>query len=225
MTGEETKDGAFDGGYAFADYCPLARGGFDQDTGRAATASAATAGDRPARRRHLHHARRSCRRTRPIAPVQPGHGACFEARLAGRPTASPARRPAASIHAVREEDVNVDLGDEFEPGDPAAAVHRRPARRADRPGRHAARGARSTATTRPLCDKRLVVLQNKQNANADFFMMTNQRTAMDVAEPGRIVGLVSDDIYFDRDQQSIWYGEARPDRATSRSASAITTGG
>src|SRR5262249_36608288 len=29
ITGEETKDGAFDGGYAFADYCPASRGGFD----------------------------------------------------------------------------------------------------------------------------------------------------------------------------------------------------
>ena len=29
ITGPETKDGAFDGGYAFADYCPVARGGFD----------------------------------------------------------------------------------------------------------------------------------------------------------------------------------------------------
>ena len=28
----------------------------------------------------------------------------------------------------------------------------------------------------PLCDKRLVVLQNSQNANADFNLMTNFRT-------------------------------------------------
>ncbi|HKD98895.1 MAG TPA: hypothetical protein VKB69_15065, partial [Micromonosporaceae bacterium] len=32
----------------------------------------------------------------------------------------------------------------------------------------------------------------------------------DVEEPGRIVGLVSDDINFDRDPKSMWYGEARP---------------
>ena len=29
ITGVETKDGAFDGGYAFADYCPESRGGYD----------------------------------------------------------------------------------------------------------------------------------------------------------------------------------------------------
>ena len=32
----------------------------------------------------------------------------------------------------------------------------------------------------------------------------------DVAEPGRIIGLVSNDIYFERDPKSMWYGEPRP---------------
>src|SRR5262249_13808517 len=33
ITGEQTKDGAFDGGYAFADYCPVATGGYNVDSG------------------------------------------------------------------------------------------------------------------------------------------------------------------------------------------------
>ena len=40
----------------------------------------------------------------------------------------------------------------------------------------AASTSASPAPTRPLCDKRLVVLQNGQNANADFNLMTNFRT-------------------------------------------------
>ena len=66
-----------------------------------------------------------------------------------------------------------------------------------------------------------MVLTNGQNANADFNMMTNFSTDPngtnasdtrigDVAEPGRIIGLVSNDIYFERDPKSMWYGEPRP---------------
>ena len=61
--------------------------------------------------------------------------------------------------------------------DPAAALHRRRPR--DRPvdaGHRAAPTSASPARTRPLCDKHLVVLQNGQNANADFNLMTNFRT-------------------------------------------------
>jgi hypothetical protein len=72
------------------------------------------------------------------------------------------------------------------------------------------RGSPYNGQDKPLCDKRLVVLQNKQNANADFFMQTNFKNGDDVAIPGRIIGLVSDDIYFDTDKKSIWYGEPRP---------------
>ena len=66
-----------------------------------------------------------------------------------------------------------------------------------------------------------MVLQNGQNANADFHMMTNFRTdpngtdasdtrTGDVAEPGRLVGQVFNDIYFERNPESLWYGEPRP---------------
>ena len=53
-------------------------------------------------------------------------------------------------------------------------------------------------------------------------MMTNFRTDRgDVEEPGRVVGQVFNDIYFERNQMSPWYGEPRPS-GTSRSASADT---
>ncbi len=90
-------------------------------------------------------------------------------------------------------------------------------------------GDQATSPSAPLCDKKLVVLQNQQNANADFNLMTNFRTdpngasvanypsdpdpatlTGDVAEPGRIVGQVFDDIYFETNKASVWYGEPRP---------------
>ena len=71
-------------------------------------------------------------------------------------------------------------------------------------------GDQSTSPSRPLCDKRLVTLENTQNANADFFLMTNFPTGVDVQIPGRIIGLVSDDIYFDTNPASQWFGEPRP---------------
>jgi hypothetical protein len=122
---------------------------------------------------------------------------------------------------VREEDVNVDLGNQFIPQlpppectgddhviDQSTLVNRSVYFGVD--GAHA-----------PLCDKRLVVLQNQQNANADFNLMTNFRTdpngedpsdsrTGDVAVPGRLVGQVFNDIYFERNPASPWYGEPRP---------------
>ena len=122
---------------------------------------------------------------------------------------------------VREEDVNVDLGNQFTPAIPPP-----PCTGDD----HVI--DQSTLVTRsnffghagahaPLCDKRLVVLTNGQNANADFNLMTNFDTTPngtndadlrvgDVAEPGRLVGQVFNDIYFERNTQSPWYGEPRP---------------
>ena len=66
-----------------------------------------------------------------------------------------------------------------------------------------------------------MVLTNGQNANADFNLMTNFRTdpngttasdtrTGDVAVPGRLIGQVFNDIYFERNQASPWYGEPRP---------------
>jgi hypothetical protein len=181
ITGQETKDGAFDGGYAFADYCSEERGGFDHfaDNGDSVCADG-EAPDPLVAGTYVTHV---------IMPKDADNHALY--------------------HIVREEDVNVDLGTQFEPAIPPPpctgdlhTVHIDPD--------VMPRGSPYDGQDMPLCDKRLVVLQNKQNANADFFMQTNFANGDDVAIPGRIVGLVSDDIYFDRDKKSIWYGEPRP---------------
>src|SRR5258706_2191101 len=125
---------------------------------------------------------------------------------------------------VREEDVNVDLGNRFRPAIPPP-----PCTGDDHVLDQSSlvsrivfyTGDQAASPTRPLCDKRLVELQNGQNANADFHMMTNFRTdpngtdasdtrTGDVAEPGRLVGQVFNDIYFERNPESPWYGEPRP---------------
>ena len=215
ITGEQTKDGAFDGGYAFADYCP---NGYDlaADDGTCNGGSdpvALVAGT------YITHV---------IMPKDTTDTRlCNPATATSDPNVSTAKGTIPGDGAgclyrpVKEEDVNVDLGNKFTPAIPPP-----PCTGDD----HVI--DKSTLTTRsvyygvagahaPLCDKRLVVLQNGQNANADFNMMTNFITDPngtdpadnrigDVAEPGRIIGLVSNDIYFERDPKSMWYGEPRP---------------
>jgi hypothetical protein len=214
LAGENTKDGAFDGGYAFADYCP---GGYDL----AADACAGgvdpvplVAGDYithvvmpkdPTDTRDCNASGESQRVTNAVGSVPGGGQGCL-------------------YHIVREEDVNVDLGNNFVPQIPPPPCNG---------DSHVLdqstlvtrsvfyTGDQSTSPSRPLCDKHLIVLNNLQNANADFFMMTNFRTdpngsdaadarTGDIAEPGRIVGQVFNDIYFERNQASPWYGEPRP---------------
>jgi hypothetical protein len=213
LAGQHTKEGAFDGGYAFANYCP---DGYDLAAGACADGSAPdehplVAGD------YIVHAimpkdgndSRPCNATDETQRVTEPHGTV------------PGGGNGCLYRIVREEDVNVDLGNQFGPQIPPP-----PCNGDD----HVI--DKSTLTPRsnffpvadahaPLCDKHLVVLQNQQNANADFFMMTNFRTdpngedpadnrTGDVEEPGRVVGQVFNDIYFDRNQMSNWYGEPRP---------------
>jgi large repetitive protein len=214
ITGEQTKDGAFDGGYAFADYCP---GGFNLDSGSCTDGT--DPGDHPlVAGTYITHV---------LMPKDDGDArdcnpASPESKRVSDPKDNvPGGGHGCLYHIVREEDVNVDLGNKFTPAIPPP-----PCTGDD----HVI--DQSTLVTRsvyfgqagahaPLCDKRLVVLQNQQNANADFNLMTNFRTdpngedagdtrTGDVAEPGRIVGLVSNDIYFERNPQSMWYGEPRP---------------
>jgi hypothetical protein len=209
ITGEETKDGAFDGGYAFADYCPESVGGFghfnpangDTVCHDGSDPVAIVAGT------YITHAvmPSDANDTRPCNPVN-GDGFKYITGPDGDPGGT-----GCLYRPVREEDVNVDLGNQFETAippppctgdkhtiDQSTLVDRSPY------------FGQSPSPQKPLCDKRLVVLENTQNANADFYMIANQPTGVDVAAPGRIVGLVSDDIYFDRDKMSIWYGEPRP---------------
>ncbi|HSS10947.1 MAG TPA: hypothetical protein VLL25_13745, partial [Acidimicrobiales bacterium] len=214
ITGEQTKDGAFDGGYAFADYCP---DGMNTATGLCSDGS--DPGDHPLiAGTYITHV------------VMPNDGTDTRAcnpTDAANPNVSvakgsiPGGGEGCLYRPVKEEDVNVDLGNKFTPAIPP------PACTGDD---HVI--DESTLTPRsvyfgqagahaPLCDKRLVVLQNGQNANADFNMMSNFRNdpngqdpsdtrTGDVAAPGRIIGLVSNDIYFERNPKSMWYGEARP---------------
>jgi large repetitive protein len=213
LTGEQTKEGAFDGGYAFADYCP---NGYDlaADDGSCAGGTdpvALVAGD------YIVHSimPKDSNDTRPCNPADQTQ------RVTEPHGTVPGGGNGCLYRIVREEDVNVDLGNQFAPQIPPP-----PCNGDD----HLI--DKSTLTPRsiyfpvadahaPLCDKHLVVLQNQQNANADFFMMTNFRTdpngedptdtrTGDVEEPGRVVGQVFNDIYFERDQASPWYGEPRP---------------
>ena len=127
---------------------------------------------------------------------------------------------------TKEEDVNVDIGATYEPALPpypcAGDDHVVPANdftsgRGKTAGKH-----------RKLCDKRLITLKNKQNANADFYLFT----ANDVEIPGRVIGLVSNDAYIDSDPQSVWFMSPRPepdvpvgiyDREPTRGGRLITT--
>ena len=215
LAGQHTKEGAFDGGYAFANYCP---DGYNLATDACNDGSPPddhplVAGD------YIVHAimpkdsndARPCNPADQTQRVTEAHGTV------------PGGGNGCLYRIVREEDVNVDLGNNFTP---QPAIPPPPCNGDD----HVI--DKSTLTPRsiyfpvadahaPLCDKHLVVLQNQQNANADFFMMTNFRTdpngedpadtrTGDVEEPGRVVGQVFNDIYFERNQMSNWYGEPRP---------------
>ena len=109
------------------------------------------------------------------------------------------------------------------PCDPAGPVRRRPpcGRRADVPpdGPNAVFNPTFAASTlydpdggspfegqeKPLCDKKLVTLQDQQNPEANFFFFTENGVEL----PGRVFGLVGDDINFETDPRNVWYGEAR----------------
>jgi hypothetical protein len=213
LAGQQTKEGAFDGGYAFADYCP---DGYNLGTNLCNDGSdpgnhPLVAGD------YIVHAimpnditdTRACNPVDETQRVTEAHGTV------------PGGGNGCLYRIVREEDVNVDLGNKFAPQippppcngddhliDKSTLTPRSPFFPVD--GAHA-----------PLCDKHLIQLGNQQNANADFFMMTNFRTDPngedandvrigDVLEPGRVIGQVFNDIYFERNKASAWYGEPRP---------------
>ena len=215
LTGEQTKEGAFDGGYAFADYCP---NGYDQaaDDGTCNGGSdpvALVAGD------YITHVvmPKDASDTRDCNPANPDG---FKS-ISDPKGSVPGGGQGCLFRIVREEDVNVDLGNHFAPQippptcvgddhviDQSSLVTRSP--------KFGVAGAHA-----PLCDKRLIVLENGQNPNADFNLMTNFRNdpngetpsdtrTGDVQEPGRLVGQVFNDIYFERNPESPWYGEPRP---------------
>ncbi|MDF5755579.1 hypothetical protein [Spongiactinospora sp. TRM90649] len=200
-TGVETRDAAFDGGYAFADHCPPATGGFghrDEDGETVCADGSApvplTAGT------YITHVLMPTAQgdTRPCNP-------------AGEKFVSGTGGTGCLYRPVREEDVNVDLGAQFPPAlpPPACTGDQHVIDQSTLTPRSPYHGV-EPSPQRPLCDKRLVVLQRRQNANADFFLMSDFKNGPDVSPPGRIVGLVADDLRFEPDNKSLWYGEERP---------------
>ena len=215
LDGEQTKDGAFDGGYAFADYCP---DGYDMAADNGSCLGASPDPVPLVAGQYIVHV---------IMPTDPTDttrncNPAGESQQISEPHGSiPGGGTGCLYRVVREEDVNVDLGNNFAPAippppcsgdvhviDQASVVQRSPY--------FGAAGAQA-----PLCDKHLVTLQVGQNFNADFNLMTNFRTdpngsdandvrTGDIHEPGRLVGQVFNDIYFERNQKSVWYGEPRP---------------
>lgn len=167
----ETKDGAFDGGFAFSTYCP-------------AGYPCAAADERPLVPGDY-----------VVEAVTPDH-----------------------YQVVREEDVNVNEGDALVPQIPpapcagddhvvdVAGIAPDGANAVDNPTFADAGGSPYEGQPMPLCTKRLVSLQAEQNPEANFFFFTDNGVQL----PGRILGLVTDDINFDTDPNSMWYGEARP---------------
>ncbi len=126
--------------------------------------------------------------------------------------------PPPFYQIVKEEDVNVDEGDELTPIPllpPAPCVG----------PLHLVSDVRSPfdGDMMPLCTRRLVTVQPRQNPEANFFMMTDVdadpntntvaqgswSTTEAVPIPGRIIGLVTDDFVRDTNPNSVWYGEER----------------
>jgi hypothetical protein len=213
VTGVQTKDGAFDGGYAFADYCPESTGGYNLDADDGTCADGSDPQPLEAGTYITHF----------VAPKD-GSDTRLCNTASDNPNVSTAKGSVPGggtgclFRAVKEEDVNVDLGAQFSPQIPpppcvgddhvidrTTLTTRSPYFGAD--GAHA-----------PLCDKKLIVLHNQQNANADFNLMTNFRTDPngedatdtrigDVQEPGRVVGIALNDLKFETDPSSVLFGD------------------
>ena len=159
----QTVDGKFDGGYAFADMCPV--GTFpcaDADLVPLAAGKYA------------------------VQVLMPNDGNGNDL-----------------YQITKEEDVNVDNGPNFTPALPQPECIGAPH---EVPANDFTTGRGGTAgKIRRLCDVRLVTLKNKQNFNADFYVFTSN----DVEVPGRVVGLVSNDVYVDTNSQNIWFQNKR----------------
>jgi hypothetical protein len=161
--GNETKDGAFDGGYAIETMCPP-----NPSTG--ATTYPCDEVDE--------------------VPLPPGDYVVEAVAPDG-------------YQVVKEEDINTSEGDTVVPqvppppcvGDP----HDVPV---DDEGPYA-------GESRPLCDKRLVTLNDRQNAASDFFFFTDN----EVPIPGRIVGVILNDVRFEVDPGNVLYGEGQGEKA------------
>jgi len=131
--------------------------------------------------------------------------------------------PLVGYQVVREEDINVFSGDVFVPSIPppecAGALHVVDVMGVGPDGPNATYnpdfaetpevlspygfGSPYEGTAMPLCNERLIDLKTGQNANSDFFVFT------DVPQPGRIVGVLLDDLTLELDPASPLYAEKR----------------
>jgi len=131
--------------------------------------------------------------------------------------------PLDNYKVVREEDINVFSGDQFVPAVPPppciGPLHTVDVQDVLPDGPNPTYNPDFAATPeilaptgfgspyegleKPLCNERLIDLQNGFNANSDFFMFT------DVPQPGRIVGVLLDDLVLELDPSSPMYAEKR----------------
>lgn len=191
MLGNETEDGAWDGGYAFGDNCL-------DPTGLSVTVPT---GD--------HDGDGVLNRVDPdlllnadagqCAPLTPGD---YVVQVV----------PPPFYQMVKEEDQNTDEGSALVPLIPPPPCVG---------DMHVVNDSRNPfhGQEKPLCDKRLVTLQDQQNAAADFFVFTDMdtdpttsvwSTREAVPPPGRIYGLVEDNLVVNTNPNSLSFGELRP---------------
>ncbi|RME43776.1 MAG: hypothetical protein D6791_14635, partial [Chloroflexi bacterium] len=130
--------------------------------------------------------------------------------------------PPVGYQVVKEEDNNTAEGSNLVPQVPPPAcvgdLHTVPDITPDYPGFPFA------GQQMPLCDKRLVRLQEGQNAAADFFLFTTDEpydptipgmgtsswsSDQSVPIPGRIFGFALDDLNVETNPNFIYYGEKR----------------
>ena len=127
-------------------------------------------------------------------PVRRQAGCLYRDRARGRRQ----RRPRQRVH----------------PGDPAAASAPAISTRRDRPGGHAAREplrrARTCRSATSASSSSQSQAERQRRLLPDDELQTERRC--DVEEPGRIIGLVSDDIYFDTRPAVDLVRRAAPDR-------------
>jgi large repetitive protein len=123
--------------------------------------------------------------------------------------------PPEGYELVKEEDVNVNEGENFVPQIPppscAGALHTVDVagvgldgpNAVDNPPFAEAGGSPYEGQQMPLCDSKLVELRAQQNPAADFYLFT------DVPVPGRIVGLMTDDLNVQINPNALYYGDKR----------------
>ncbi len=173
---------AVDGNYGFGDGC-FGPGGFDRETGACADGSDPTA--------------------------LPGDDYLVHIDLAGKTDSL--GQPIYKV--TREEDINIGNGDSFVPQVPppacAGALHTVDVADMAPDGPNATvnptfvdiGGSPYEGTDRPLCDTKLVTLQNGKSVVPMFNVFT------DVPLPGRFFALNNDDLTFSTDPKSLLFGE------------------